>query len=103
MMRTASEKLAIIRLVEDSELSVRWTLDEIKVSRTGFYRWYGAYAKGGLGGLANQGRVSRRHWNRIPDSVSKAAQSTFLVSTIPAIETGATDLDLIQRPTDRQF
>ena len=30
MMRTASQKLAIIRLVEDSELSVRRTLDEIK-------------------------------------------------------------------------
>jgi hypothetical protein len=44
MMRTASEKLAIIRLVEDSELSVRRTLDEIKVSRTRFYRWYGASA-----------------------------------------------------------
>jgi len=69
MMRTASEKLAIIRLVEDSELSVRRTLDEIKVSRTSFYRWYGAYEKGGLDGLANQGRASRRHWNRIPDSV----------------------------------
>jgi hypothetical protein len=34
MMRTASQKLAIIRLVEDSELSVRRPLDEIKVSRT---------------------------------------------------------------------
>jgi len=41
MMRSASEKLAIIRLVEDSELSVRRTLSEIKVSRTSFYRWYG--------------------------------------------------------------
>ncbi len=69
MMRTASEKLAIIRLVEDSELPVRRTLDEIKVSRTSFYRWYAAYEKGGLDGLANQGRVSRRHWNRIPNSV----------------------------------
>jgi len=69
MMHTASEKLAIIRLVEDSELSVRRTLDEIKVSRTSFYRWYAAYEKGGLDGLSNQGRVSRRHWNRIPDAV----------------------------------
>ena len=69
MMHTASEKLAIIRLVEDSELSVRRTLDEIKVSRTSFYRWYAAYEKGGLDGLSNQGRVSRRLWNRIPDAV----------------------------------
>ena len=52
-MRTASEKLAIIRLVEESELSVRRTLDEIKVSRTSFYRWYSAYEQGGLDGLEN--------------------------------------------------
>ena len=71
MMRTASEKLAIIRLVEDSELSVRRTLDEIKVSRTSFYRWYSAYEKSGLDGLENQRRSSQRYWNRIPDSVRK--------------------------------
>ena len=35
-MRTASEKLAIIRLVEDSELPVRRTLDEINVSRSSY-------------------------------------------------------------------
>ena len=32
MMHTASEKLAIISLVEDSELSVSRTLDEIKAN-----------------------------------------------------------------------
>ena len=73
-MRTASEKLAIIRLVENSELSVHRTLDEIKVSRTSFYRWYSAYEQGGLEGLENQGRSSRRHWNRIPDSVRRYCQ-----------------------------
>ena len=36
-MRSASEKLAVIRLVEDSELSVRRTLLELKVSRSSFY------------------------------------------------------------------
>ena len=33
-MYSASEKLAIIRLVEDSELSIRRTLVEIDVSRS---------------------------------------------------------------------
>ena len=47
-MRSASEKLAIIRLVEDSELSVRRTLLELKVSRSSFYRWYRAYEQGGF-------------------------------------------------------
>lgn len=68
-MRSASEKLAIIRLVEDSELSIRRTLAEIKVSRSSFYRWYRAYESAGLDGLENHSRASRQHWNKIPDSV----------------------------------
>ena len=54
-MRTASEKLAIIRLVEESELSVRRTLREIRLSRSSFYRWYAAYEQDGLAGLAEPG------------------------------------------------
>ena len=69
LMYTASEKLAIIRLVEDSDLSIRRTLDEIKVSRSSFYRWYQAYERDGLEGLENASRASRQDWNKIPDSV----------------------------------
>jgi len=43
MMASFSEALYIIRLVEDSELSIRRTLAEINVSRSSFYRWYWAY------------------------------------------------------------
>jgi len=70
-MYTASEKLAIIRLVEDSELSIRRTLQEIKISRSSFYRWYLAYEKHGMDGLANRSRSVLQHWNRIPESVRK--------------------------------
>ena len=68
-MYTASEKLAIIRLVEDSDLSIRRTLDEIKVSRSSFYRWYQAYERDGLEGLENASRASRQVSNKIPGSV----------------------------------
>jgi len=68
-MYSASEKLAIIRLVEDSELSIRRTLHEINVSRSSFYRWYRAYERDGPDGLHNHSRASRQHWNKIPDSV----------------------------------
>ena len=68
-MHSASEKLAITRLVEDSELSVRRTLVELKVSRSSFYRWYRAYERDGLEGLENHSRASRQHWNKIPESV----------------------------------
>ena len=68
-MYNASEKLAIIRLVEDCELSVRRTLAEINVSRSSFYRWYRSYERDEYEGLGNQSRASRQHWNKIPDSV----------------------------------
>jgi len=79
MMYTASEKLAIIRLVEESELSIRRTLREIKVSRTSFYRWYRTYEESGLDGLENQSRAVRQHWNRIPDSVRELIVEVTLV------------------------
>ena len=68
-MYSASEKLAIIRLVEESELAVRRTLDEIRVSRSSFYRWYRSYEHGGFEALERQRRSHGRHWNRIPNSV----------------------------------
>ena len=43
MRYPASEKLEIIRLVEQSHLSVRRTLDMLGIPRTTFYRWYELY------------------------------------------------------------
>jgi transposase-like protein len=40
MRYPASEKVEIIRLVEQSHLPVRRTLEQIGVSRPTFYRWY---------------------------------------------------------------
>ena len=37
MMLSASEKYEVIRLVEESELSVRRTLEELDVNRSTFY------------------------------------------------------------------
>ena len=39
MRYPASEKLEIIRIVEQSHLSARRTLDQIGVPRATFYRW----------------------------------------------------------------
>ena len=68
-MYSASEKLAIIRLVEDSELSIRRTLAEINVSRSSFYRWYRVYERDGYEGLDNCSRASSQNWHKIPDSI----------------------------------
>jgi predicted DNA-binding protein (UPF0251 family) len=38
MSLSASEKVEVIRIVEDSELSIRQTLSELDISRNSFYR-----------------------------------------------------------------
>jgi len=48
MRYAASEKLEIIRLVEESHLSARRTLAKLGIPRTTFYRWYALF-------LANTG------------------------------------------------
>ena len=43
MRYPASEKLEIIRLVEESALPVRRTPEKIGIPRATFYRWYDPY------------------------------------------------------------
>ena len=43
MRRTASEKMEIIRLVEQTELSARATLRQLGIPRSTFYGWYQRY------------------------------------------------------------
>jgi putative transposase len=45
MRYSASEKLEIIRLVEQSHLPVKRTLEQIGNSRARFYRWYNLYRR----------------------------------------------------------
>ena len=69
MRYPAIEKLEIIRLVEQSHLPVRRTLDKLGVSRPTFYRWYDLYRRFGDAGLDDRRGGPRRVWNRIPDAV----------------------------------
>ena len=43
MRYSASEKLEIIRLVEQSDLPVRRTLEQLSIPRSTFYQWYDRY------------------------------------------------------------
>jgi transposase-like protein len=45
MRYPASEKLEIIRLVEQSALGVRQTLENLGIPRATFYRWYDQYQR----------------------------------------------------------
>ncbi len=69
MRYAASEKLELIRLVEQSSLSVRRTLAQIGIPKSTFYAWYDRYTAGGLDALEDHRPRPRRVWNRIPDQV----------------------------------
>ena len=49
MRYAASEKLEIIRTVEQSSLACRRTLAQIGIPKTTFYSWYDRYAGGRRG------------------------------------------------------
>ncbi|WP_408885677.1 IS3 family transposase [Kozakia baliensis] len=69
MRYEASEKLEIIRLVEQSALSVRQVLEKIGVPRSTFHRWYDLYRTGGPEALADRPSRPNRTWNRIADDI----------------------------------
>ena len=65
----ASEKLEIIRLVEQSHLPAKQTLDLLGIPRSTFYLWYDKYQTGGVDALEDQISRPNKVWNRIPDPV----------------------------------
>jgi putative transposase len=69
MRYSASEKLEIIRLVEQSHLPLRRTLEKLGIPRATFYRWYDLYQTGGVEALEDRSPRPRRVWNRIPNEV----------------------------------
>src|SRR6201989_2191476 len=69
MRYPACEKLEIIRLVEQSHLPVRRTLEKLGIQPARFYRWYDRLQTGGLEALEDKASRSTRVWNRIPDAI----------------------------------
>ena len=72
MRYSASEKLEIIELVEQSTLSVGRTLASIGIPRSTFYDWYGRYQDGGIEALEDGRPRPQRVWNKIPDEIGAA-------------------------------
>jgi len=69
MRLSASEKLEIIRLVEQSHLPARRTLEMLGIKPATFYRWYDRFRSGGSEALEDQPSKPDRVWNRIPDAI----------------------------------
>lgn len=65
MRYPAPEKLEIIRLVEQSHLPTKRTLDKLGIPRTTFYRWYDRYLSGGPEALEDRSPRPSRVWKRL--------------------------------------
>ena len=72
MRYTASEKLEIIQLVEQSTLPVRRTLRQLTIPKSTFYGWYRRYVEGGLDALKDQPPQPSRVWNKVADETAAA-------------------------------
>ena len=77
MRYPASEKLEIIRLVEQSHLPVQRTLEKLGIPRATFYRWYDRYRDRRAGGprrsLAPAGSGLEPH----PETLSASGSWTW--------------------------
>ena len=80
MRYPASEKLVIIRTVEQSHLPAKRTLDQLGIARRTFYRWYDRYLDGGPEALADRPSAPSRVWNRIPATVHDRMTSPAYVA-----------------------
>jgi putative transposase len=69
MRYPASDKLEIIRVVEQSHLPARRTLGTLGIPRATFHRWYDRFLAGGVEALKDRRPRPGRVWNRIPEDV----------------------------------
>src|SRR3977135_4163381 len=69
MRDPAAEKVEIIRVVEQSVLPVRRTLEKLGIARATFYRWCDHYQAGGPEALDDRNPMPDPAWNRHPDDV----------------------------------
>ncbi|HBK14103.1 MAG TPA: IS3 family transposase [Erythrobacter sp.] len=81
MRYPASEKLEIIRIVEQSHLPTKRTLDQLGIARRTFYRWYDRYLEGGPEALADRPSAPSRVWNRIGEDIQQQIVEMALEQT----------------------
>jgi len=96
MRYPASEKLEIIRLVEQSHLPVGRTLEKLGIPRATFYRWYDRRQTGGPETLDDRSPRPDRVWNRIPDDVRER------IKTLALEESALSPRELAVRFTDTE-
>jgi transposase InsO family protein len=68
MRYSASDKVEIIKLIQDSSLSVRQTLDRLGIHKSTFYNWLKRYQEGGIDAMADKKPVPQAVWNKITEA-----------------------------------
>ena len=68
MRYIASEKMEIIRLVEQSNLPVRQTLKRLDIGKSTFYHWLKRLESGGIDALEDNNSSPGIPWNRLPEA-----------------------------------
>lgn len=81
MRYTQAEKYEIIRTVEESDLPVKRTLNELGVPKSTFYDWYRRFVDDGYDGLKDRSKGPKRFWNKIPDEIKKDVVDIALIHT----------------------
>lgn len=81
MRYSASEKYEIIRLVEQSSLSVKQTLVRLDIHRSTFYAWLKRYEAGGIDALEDRKPIPRSAWNKLPEDEQVAIVDLALEKT----------------------
>ncbi|ALC11151.1 putative transposase [Sphingopyxis sp. 113P3] len=98
MRYPASEKLEIIRIVEQSHLPAKRTLDKLGIACRTFYRWYDRYLGGGPEALQDRPSAPSRVWNRIGDDI----QNQIIEMALEADATNLSPRELAVRFTDEK-
>lgn len=65
-------------MVDQSDLGVKRTLEQLDVPRSTFYDWYNRYVEDGYDGLIDKKPVASRFWNKIPDRERKQVRDLAL-------------------------
>ena len=89
MRYLAEEKLEIIRLVKQSHLPARQTLEKLGIRPSTFYRWYDRLRPGLPETLTDKPSKPDRVWKRIPDDVRERIVSIALRLRFSACATQA--------------
>ena len=81
MRRSGAEKLEMIRLVEQSDLPVRSTLQQLGIAPSTFYGWYQRYLDGGPEALEDRRPPPRARWNKISPEIREQVVELALERT----------------------